>query len=50
MPYRTGKMLEGRTEDQDKALAEKGTAAARETTGCPDENIVFYIEEMSQQQ
>ena len=32
MPYVTVKMLEGRTEDQKKALVEKVTAAVSETT------------------
>lgn len=40
MPYVTVKMLEGRTEEQKKALAEKVTAAVSETTGAPEENIV----------
>ena len=47
MPYVTVKMLEGRTEEQKKALAEKVTAAVSETTGAPEENIVVFIEEMS---
>ncbi len=37
MPYVTVKMLEGRTEEQKKALAEKVTAAVSETTGAPEE-------------
>lgn len=47
MPYVTVKMLEGRTEEQKKALAEKVTAAVSETTSAPEENIVVFIEEMS---
>ncbi|WP_100332513.1 2-hydroxymuconate tautomerase [Bacillus xiapuensis] len=47
MPYVTVKMLEGRTEEQKKALAEKVTAAVSETTGAPVENVVVFIEEMS---
>lgn len=47
MPYVTVKMLEGRTEEQKKALAEKVTAAVSETTGAPEGNIVVFIEEMS---
>ncbi|ENQ3106789.1 4-oxalocrotonate tautomerase [Bacillus cereus] len=47
MPYVTVKMLEGRTEEQKKALAEKVTAAVSETTGAPEEKIVVFIEEMS---
>ncbi|MBM7648316.1 4-oxalocrotonate tautomerase [Bacillus ectoiniformans] len=46
MPYVTVKMLEGRTEDQKKALAEKVTAAVSETTGAPLEKIAVFIEEM----
>ncbi|PEM39430.1 2-hydroxymuconate tautomerase [Bacillus pseudomycoides] len=47
MPYVTVKMLEGRTEEQKKSLAEKVTTAVSETTGAPEENIVVFIEEMS---
>lgn len=47
MPYVTVKMLEGRTEDQKKALVKKVTTAVSETTGAPEENIVVFIEEMS---
>ncbi|KMY55709.1 4-oxalocrotonate tautomerase [Bacillus wudalianchiensis] len=47
MPYVTVKMLEGRTEEQKKALAEKVTAAVTETTGAPAEKVVVFIEEMS---
>lgn len=47
MPYVTVKMLEGRTEEQKKALAEKVTTVVSETTGAPEENIVVFIEEMS---
>ncbi|MFH5779511.1 2-hydroxymuconate tautomerase [Heyndrickxia oleronia] len=47
MPYITVKMLEGRTEDQKKALVEKVTEAVSETAGAPKENIVVFIEEMS---
>ncbi|WP_374724193.1 2-hydroxymuconate tautomerase [Calidifontibacillus erzurumensis] len=46
MPYVTIKMLEGRTEEQKKALAEKVTAAVSETTGAPAERIHVMIEEM----
>ena len=46
MPYVTVKMLEGRTEDQKKALVEKVTLAVEETTGAPKEKIVVFIEEM----
>jgi 4-oxalocrotonate tautomerase len=47
MPYVTVKMLEGRTDDQKKALVEKVTDAVSETTGAPKENITVFIEEMS---
>ncbi|MEK3806822.1 2-hydroxymuconate tautomerase [Metabacillus sp. SLBN-84] len=47
MPYVTVKMLEGRTEDQKKALVEKVTAAVSETTGAPAEKVTVFIEEMS---
>jgi 4-oxalocrotonate tautomerase len=47
MPYITVKMLEGRTEEQKKALVEKVTAAVSETTGAPEQNVVVFIEEMS---
>lgn len=47
MPFVTVKMLEGRTEDQKKALVEKVTAAVSETTGAPTENITVFIEEMT---
>ncbi|WP_028401823.1 2-hydroxymuconate tautomerase [Ectobacillus panaciterrae] len=47
MPYVTVKMLEGRTEEQKKALAEKVTAAVVETTGAPASAVVVFIEEMS---
>jgi 4-oxalocrotonate tautomerase len=47
MPYVTVKMLEGRTEEQKKALVEKVTEAVKETTGAKQESIVVFIEEMS---
>lgn len=46
MPYVTVKMLEGRTEDQKRALVEKVTEAVSETTGAPAENVVVFIEDM----
>ena len=46
MPYVTVKMLEGRTEEQKKAMVEKVTAAVSETSGAPKEKIVVFIEEM----
>lgn len=47
MPYVTVKMLEGRTDDQKRALCEKVTKVVSETTGAPEENVVVFIEEMS---
>ncbi|WP_267912427.1 2-hydroxymuconate tautomerase [Lederbergia citri] len=47
MPYVTVKMLEGRTEEQKKALVEKVTAAVVETTGASTDKVVVFIEEMS---
>jgi 4-oxalocrotonate tautomerase len=47
MPYVTVKMLEGRTDEQKRALVEKVTAAVTETTGAPIENVTVFIEEMS---
>ncbi|WP_346728982.1 2-hydroxymuconate tautomerase [Lederbergia citrea] len=47
MPFVTVKMLEGRTEEQKKALVEKVTTAVSETTGAAEEKIVVFIEEMT---
>ncbi|RFB17229.1 4-oxalocrotonate tautomerase [Bacillus sp. HNG] len=47
MPYVTVKMLEGRTEEQKKALVEKITAAVTETTGASVDKVVVFIEEMT---
>ncbi|OEH93244.1 2-hydroxymuconate tautomerase [Bacillus solimangrovi] len=47
MPYVTVKMLEGRSDDQKKALVEKVTDAVSETTGAPKERITVFIEEMT---
>ena len=47
MPYVTVKMLEGRTEEQKKALVEKVTEAVSETAGAPKESIHVFIEEIS---
>ncbi|MBZ5202160.1 4-oxalocrotonate tautomerase [Planomicrobium chinense] len=46
MPYVTVKMLEGRTEDQKRALVEKVSAVVSETTGAPIENVTVFIEDM----
>jgi 4-oxalocrotonate tautomerase len=47
MPYVTVKMLEGRTDDQKRALVEKVTDAVTETTGAPKEAVTVFIEEMT---
>lgn len=47
MPYVTVKMLEGRTDDQKRALVEKVTEAVVETTGAPSEKVTVFIEEMT---
>jgi 4-oxalocrotonate tautomerase len=46
MPYITVKMLEGRSEEQKRALVEKVTAVVSETVDAPKEKIVVFIEEM----
>ncbi|MFD0050813.1 2-hydroxymuconate tautomerase [Actinomycetes bacterium NPDC127524] len=47
MPFVTVKMLEGRTEEQKKALVEKVTEAVIETTGASKDKVTVFIEEMS---
>ncbi|MDC3414966.1 4-oxalocrotonate tautomerase [Aquibacillus sp. 3ASR75-11] len=47
MPYVTVKMLEGRNDDQKKALVEKVTDAVVESTGASKEKVTVFIEEMS---
>ena len=47
MPIITVKMIEGRTEEQKKALVEKVTEVVSETTGAPKENVTIIIEEMA---
>jgi 4-oxalocrotonate tautomerase len=47
MPIVTVKMIEGRTDEQKKALVEKVTAAIVETTDAPAEAVAIIIEEMS---
>lgn len=46
MPYVTVKMLEGRTDEQKRALVEKVTAAVSETTGAPTEKVVVFLEDL----
>ncbi|ADU32355.1 4-oxalocrotonate tautomerase family enzyme [Evansella cellulosilytica DSM 2522] len=47
MPIVTVKLLEGRSDDQKRALVEKVTAAVSETTNAPAEKVAVIIEEMS---
>ncbi|WP_226036259.1 2-hydroxymuconate tautomerase [Aquibacillus saliphilus] len=47
MPYITVEMIEGRTDEQKRALVEKVTEAVVETTGAPKEKVVVFIEELS---
>ncbi|WP_416147815.1 2-hydroxymuconate tautomerase [Salipaludibacillus sp. HK11] len=47
MPIVTVKMLEGRDDEQKRALVEKVTAAVSETTKAPKEKVSVIIEEMS---
>lgn len=46
MPIVTVKMLEGRSDQQKKALVEKVTAAVVETTGAAVDAVSIVIEEM----
>ncbi|HOJ47108.1 MAG TPA: 2-hydroxymuconate tautomerase [Bacillota bacterium] len=46
MPICTIKLLEGRTDEQKKALVEKVTQAIHETTGAGPEHITVILEEM----
>ena len=47
MPIVTVKMLEGRTDEQKKALVEQVTAAVVETVNAPAEAVSIIIEEMA---
>ena len=47
MPYVTVKMIEGRTDEQKRALCERVTEAVVETTGAPAENVHVIIEEIN---
>ncbi|MCT2538271.1 4-oxalocrotonate tautomerase [Aquibacillus koreensis] len=49
MPYVTVEMLEGRTDEQKKALIEKVTDAVVETTGASREKVVVFVEEINKQ-
>ncbi len=44
MPVVTVKMLEGRTDDQKRALVEKVTDAVVETTGASPEKVSIIID------
>ncbi|KMY29063.1 2-hydroxymuconate tautomerase [Lysinibacillus xylanilyticus] len=46
MPYVTVKMLEGRTEEQKRALVKEVTEAVSRTVNAPPENVTVFIEEM----
>jgi len=46
MPYVTIQMLEGRTEEQRKALIEKVTDAVSETVDVAPEKVVVFIEDI----
>jgi 4-oxalocrotonate tautomerase len=46
MPYVTVKMLEGRTDEQKRALVDKVTQAVVETTGATKDKVTVFIEEM----
>jgi len=46
MPFAQVFMIEGRTEDQKRAVIEKVSAALTEATGSPKEAIRVWIQEM----
>ncbi|GLC87974.1 2-hydroxymuconate tautomerase [Lysinibacillus piscis] len=46
MPYVTVKLLEGRTDEQKRALVKEVTEAVSRTVDAPAENIVVFIEDM----
>ncbi|MER1984289.1 MAG: 2-hydroxymuconate tautomerase [Solibacillus sp.] len=46
MPIVTVKMIEGRTDEQKRALVEEVTAAVSKTVNAPKENVFIVIEEM----
>lgn len=47
MPIVTIKMIEGRTDEQKRALVEEVTKAVTKTVDAPAENVSIIIEEMS---
>ncbi|EUJ46492.1 2-hydroxymuconate tautomerase [Paenilisteria rocourtiae] len=46
MPFVTIKFLEGRTDDQKKAVVEEVTEVVAKNLGAPKENIHVFLEEM----
>ncbi|MEY3263124.1 MAG: hypothetical protein RL717_601 [Pseudomonadota bacterium] len=46
MPFATIQMLEGRTEDQKRAVIEKVTQALHEAVGAPKETIRILIQDI----
>ncbi|RZS46769.1 2-hydroxymuconate tautomerase [Sphaerotilus mobilis] len=49
MPFAQIYMLEGRTEDQKRAVIEKVTAALHEAVGAPKETIRVWIQDVPKQ-
>ena len=49
MPFAQIYMLEGRTDDQKRAVIEKVTAALVEAVGAPKENVRVWIHDMPKQ-
>lgn len=47
MPIVHVKILEGRNDDQKKALIENVTAAVVESIDCPKERVSVHVEEMA---
>ena len=50
MPVVTIKMIEGRNDDQKRALVTEVTDAISRTVNAPKENITIIIEEMKKEQ
>jgi 4-oxalocrotonate tautomerase len=50
MPFAQIYMIEGRTDDQKKAVIEKVTEALHEATGAPRENVRVWIHEVPKTQ
>lgn len=49
MPIVTVQMIEGRTDEQKKALVESVTNSVTENTGAPKEAVTVVIEEINKQ-